>query len=58
MQDKPNATRGTTRIGASERNIDGSMREVDLNKTKGKIKEFGIRDNIFEYGTRFMQNKR
>jgi DNA modification methylase len=58
LQDKPNATKGTTRIGASERNIDGSMRESWLSKTKGKIKEFGIRDNIFEYGTGFMQSSK
>lgn len=58
LQDKPNATKGTTRKGATERNIDGSMRESWLSKTNGKIKEFGIRDNIFEYGTGFMQSSK
>lgn len=58
LQDKPNRTKGTTRIGASERNIDGSMRESWLSKTKGIIKDLGVRDNIFDYGTGFMQSSK
>lgn len=55
IADKKNLTAGTTRIGASERNIDGSMRESWLSKTGGKIKDCGVRDNIWEFQTGYNQ---
>jgi len=58
IADKKNLTGGTTRIGASERNIDGSMRETWLSKTSGTIKNFGIRDNIWEIQTGFNQSSK
>jgi site-specific DNA-methyltransferase (adenine-specific) len=58
IADKPNLTAGTTRVGASERNINGSMRESWLSKTKGTIKEFGVRNNIWEYQTGYNQSSK
>ena len=58
IADKMNLTRGTKRIGASERNIDGSMRESWLSKTGGEIKDFGIRDNIWEIQTGYNQSSK
>lgn len=58
IADIPNLTAGTTRIGGSDRNVDGSLRESWLSKTGGTIKDFGIRDNIFEYNTGFNQSSK
>jgi site-specific DNA-methyltransferase (adenine-specific) len=55
IQDKPNSRAGQTRIGATERNPNGSMRESWLSKVGGKIKPLGVRHNVWEYQTGFMK---
>ena len=55
IADKVNLTAGTTRIGASERNPDGSMREMSMSMKGSRIKNKGVRGNIWKYGTGFNQ---
>lgn len=52
--DRKNTQYGTSLLSSTERNKDGSMREMSGSKIGRKIKEYGARGNIWDYNSGYM----